>query len=88
MEIPKERMAAAIAIVNAKLKLSDCTTCQSRQWHLDSTIYQLPTYRPVGPSENRVLSVAVLYCAVCGHQIFMNATTVGLLKEDGSLIFA
>jgi hypothetical protein len=80
LKIPDNLMEQARAIVNARLRLANCAACQNNNWHLDSTLYEVR--ESLGGAS---LTLVDLYCGVCGHQMFLNAYTIGLVK-DGRLV--
>lgn len=89
MRIPDTSFEIAVAGVKSKAKrLAPCPACGTNSWLLDQEIYQLPSFSPASPANAPVYPVAMLVCSSCGHLRLFSAISLGLVKPDGSPVFA
>lgn len=90
MKIADSAVDAALAILKAKLNLSNCPACRADDWRIDQQFYSVLPYNPPNSAtrQSGALPLALLFCGNCGLQMFFNAISIGLARPDGGPILA
>lgn len=88
MKLNEEQKNKAIDTLSSFLK-TPCSVCESKDWILNDTIFELREFQGGGlviGGKSSVFPVITVICKHCGNTLFFNAIQLGLIqkeKEDG-----
>lgn len=74
-----------LGILNEKWQNTGCPMCGTRQWQVDTKIYELREYNQgtlVIGGQSSIFPVVPIVCTNCGNTIFVNPMITKVIKEE------